>query len=85
MEVTDSMVRHELVDSKSDTEVAHSHLNGDCLHVGTFLGQKRPRETETLENLDVVLTTYSTLTKDYQTHKMLQNLHWFRVILDEGI
>ena len=36
-------------------------------------------------NHDIVLTTYATLVADFKRHRVLHDLEWFRVILDEGM
>lgn len=35
-------------------------------------------------NQDIVLTTFATLVADLKRDKVLFNVEWFRVILDEG-
>jgi SNF2 family DNA or RNA helicase len=35
-------------------------------------------------NHDMVLTTFATLVADFKRRKVLHNLEWFRVVLDEG-
>jgi SNF2 family DNA or RNA helicase len=61
-----------------------SHLAENYLNVATFHGSDRVDEPEAFINLDLVLTTYSTLVKDHQNAGVLHRLKWFRIILDEG-
>ena len=48
------------------------------------MGTSRLEDAEMLEHADLVLTTYSTLVKDHQNRRLLYQLQWFRVILDEA-
>lgn len=63
-----------------------SHLRPGILSVAIFHGEQRARTSQDLLNHDVVLTTYSTLMADSSPkgRHVLQEISWFRVILDEG-
>ena len=51
-----------------------------------FHGQDRERGFSNLRDFDIILTTYATLAKDFSNEpSILFQLHWFRVVLDEGI
>jgi SNF2 family DNA or RNA helicase len=58
--------------------------NSITSHLATFHGSDRGDEPRAFINLDMVLTTYSTLVKDHQNAGVLHRLKWFRIILDEG-
>lgn len=66
------------------TDLVTSHIAENYLNVATFLGNDRGNEPRAFTSSDLVLTTYSTLVKDYQNAGILHRLKWFRVILDEG-
>jgi SNF2 family DNA or RNA helicase len=62
------------------------HIARNSLKVHKFHGRNREEIPSRLRDFDVVLTTYSTLVKDYsQGAGVLFHLLWFRVILDEGM
>jgi len=54
------------------------------LKIAHFHGDNRAKTTEELQDYDVVLTTYRTLASDWKGRQVLQELEWFRVVLDEG-
>lgn len=60
------------------------HIKPGTLRVCTFHGSNRARRSEDIVDNDVVLTTYHTLVADWKSHRLLQELMWFRVVLDEG-
>ena len=60
------------------------HLRSDTLRVALFHGDSRTKTTEALVDHDVVLTTYRTLALDKKGRRVLQEMGWFRVVLDEG-
>ncbi|KAI1076545.1 SNF2 family N-terminal domain-containing protein [Whalleya microplaca] len=65
------------------TEIA-KHLGPNILRVATFHGAGRAKCFQDIVDHDVVLTTYHTLVADYASKKLLQNLAWHRVVLDEA-
>ncbi|RKK93675.1 hypothetical protein BFJ71_g9469 [Fusarium oxysporum] len=60
------------------------HFRAGSLRVYTFHGDSRPTQPAALMNYDIVLTTFATLVSDCKRRKVLQNLEWFRVVLDEA-
>ncbi|XP_061173293.1 helicase-like transcription factor [Saccostrea echinata] len=50
----------------------------------TFHGRKRVEDESVLTQNDVVLTSYDTLRIDAKKGRILQEVKWFRVVLDEG-
>lgn len=60
------------------------HIKPDALKVACFHGDSRAKATEALIDHDIVLTTYRTLLLDWKGRQLLQNIRWFRVVLDEG-
>ncbi|KAL8707591.1 MAG: hypothetical protein Q9220_007432, partial [cf. Caloplaca sp. 1 TL-2023] len=60
------------------------HLAPGTLELGIFLGADRANDAEELMHYDLILTTYSTMVKDFQQGGPLHELHWFRIILDEA-
>ncbi|KAF2228779.1 hypothetical protein EV356DRAFT_46167 [Viridothelium virens] len=60
------------------------HLAKGLLHTVKFHGNRRETDPRVLGATDVVLTTFSTLMKDYQNKKVLYHIAWFRTILDEA-
>ncbi|KAF3076718.1 putative SWI/SNF-related matrix-associated actin-dependent regulator of chromatin [Trichoderma lentiforme] len=52
-----------------------------------YHGSDRPKDIEQIADSDIVVTTYSTLTAEYQVKSKPSPLHcvdWFRVVLDEA-
>lgn len=52
-----------------------------------YHGVNRPRIIETIVDSHIVITTYNTLTTEYQLKSEPSRLHkirWYRIILDEG-
>ncbi|KAF4989707.1 hypothetical protein FDECE_14622 [Fusarium decemcellulare] len=60
------------------------HFRDGSLQVLTFHGESRPTLPSAMMGRDIVLTTFATLVADYKRGKVLQNLEWFRVVLDEA-
>jgi hypothetical protein len=51
-----------------------------------YHGQHRHTTTKDLDAADIVITTYHTLASDFTgTKSVLQNLEWYRLVLDEGL
>jgi hypothetical protein len=62
------------------------HLKGG-LKVVKYHGPGRPKSLNAIQDSDIVVTTYNTLTVEYQTkseHSLLHQIGWYRVVLDEG-
>jgi len=62
----------------------HSHVKPDILRICIFHGSSRPKSPEGVIDHDLVLTTYATLSADSKDLKILQEIEWYRVVLDEG-
>ncbi|KAH8706297.1 SNF2 family N-terminal domain-containing protein [Ilyonectria robusta] len=60
------------------------HFKSHTLDVGFFHGDGRAKTPDVLIEHDVVLTTYRTLAADWRGKKVLQNIAWLRVTLDEA-
>jgi len=50
-----------------------------------YHGSKRKNLLSTVEDVDIVLTTYHTMVSDGETSGPLHKVDWFRVVLDEGM
>ena len=61
-----------------------SHVEPGTLKVCIFHGLSRPKSPEGVIDHDLVLTTYATLSADSNVHRVLQEIEWYRVVLDEG-
>lgn len=65
----------------------YRHLQNG-IRVVKYHGEKRPKTAEDLEDPDIVVTTYHTLTAEYLVGKgknsPLYQLGWYRIVLDEG-
>ncbi|KAK5653816.1 hypothetical protein OQA88_7974 [Cercophora sp. LCS_1] len=58
---------------------------GEALKIVRYHGQGRTKELDDLENSDLVITTYNTLSTEFALKKsLLHKLFWFRVVLDEA-
>ncbi|KAK6857174.1 hypothetical protein PG995_007361 [Apiospora arundinis] len=60
------------------------HLEPDTVRLCIFHGNNRANAMEDIIDNDVVLTTYHTLVSDRKTRRLLQDIMWFRVVLDEA-
>lgn len=60
------------------------HVKPDALKTSIFHGQSRPKSPKDLIDHDIVLTTYAVLAADCKDLKILQQISWYRVVLDEG-
>lgn len=68
------------------SNILHRHLKGG-LKIIIYHGPGRPNDPEMISDSDIVLTTYNTLTAEYQIKSKPSTLHrigWYRVVLDEG-
>ncbi|KAI1488686.1 SNF2 family N-terminal domain-containing protein [Biscogniauxia mediterranea] len=62
------------------------HLKGG-LKVIKYHGSGRPKDLDTIQDSDIVVTTYNTLTTEFQIKSESSSLHrigWYRVVLDEA-
>ena len=60
------------------------HLN-ETLKTVKYHGQKRETQLAVIEDSDIVITTYHTLAADFAAKaSRLNEIVWFRVVLDEG-
>ena len=67
------------------------HVDHGTLRYHTYYGKNRNRTQLELEQLDLVITTYSVVSKEFQKGLLsqdgpgqLHNVIWHRVVLDEG-
>ncbi|KAK4466315.1 SNF2 family N-terminal domain-containing protein [Cladorrhinum samala] len=49
-----------------------------------FHGATRASSLEGMSGYDIVLTTYGVLCADFKSGRLLQNIEWFRIVLDEA-
>jgi SWI/SNF-related matrix-associated actin-dependent regulator of chromatin subfamily A3 len=61
-----------------------SHVKPNTLSICIFHGSSRPKSSDGVVDHDLVLTTYATLSADSKDLKVLQEIEWYRVVLDEG-
>ena len=62
------------------------HVNPGLLEVYKYHGIAKEIDVDSLIGNDVVLTTYASLASDVARRTSpLQQIMWFRVVLDEGI
>ncbi|RSL61430.1 hypothetical protein CEP54_006267 [Fusarium duplospermum] len=60
------------------------HFRDGSLRVLIFHGESRPTLPTAMKDHDIVLTTFATLVADFKRGKVLHNVEWFRVVLDEA-
>ncbi|RMJ07766.1 hypothetical protein CDV36_012618 [Fusarium kuroshium] len=60
------------------------HFRDGSLRVLIFHGESRSTLPTAMKDHDIVLTTFATLVADFKRGKVLHNVEWFRVVLDEG-
>ncbi|RYP40561.1 hypothetical protein DL767_001561 [Monosporascus sp. MG133] len=60
------------------------HLKSGSLKALRFHSSNRPKLAAAVVDHDVVLTTYATLAADSKGYRILQEIEWYRVILDEA-
>ncbi|KAH6975002.1 SNF2 family N-terminal domain-containing protein [Ilyonectria sp. MPI-CAGE-AT-0026] len=60
------------------------HVQPGTLKICTFHGSSRPNSPEVVIDYDLVLTTYATLSADFNDLRVLQKVEWYRVVLDEA-
>ncbi len=61
------------------------HVYG-CLRVCEYHGRGRETNVDAIADAEVVLSTYHTLAgESAKSTSPLLKIHWFRIILDEGI
>lgn len=65
-------------------DIIQSRVKSDTLRICIFHGSSRPKSPEGVIDHDLVLTTYATLSADSKDLKILQEIEWYRVVLDEG-
>ncbi|KAL9094080.1 MAG: hypothetical protein Q9165_003750, partial [Trypethelium subeluteriae] len=65
-------------------EEIRQHL-GVKLKTVKYHGQRRKDYSTTIEENDIVITTYNTISAEYRNkHSILHNIAWYRIVLDEG-
>ncbi|RTE72192.1 hypothetical protein BHE90_013394 [Fusarium euwallaceae] len=60
------------------------HFRDGSLRVLIFHGESRSTLPTAMKDHDIVLTTFATLVADFKRGKVLHNVEWFRVVLDEA-
>ncbi|RLM62002.1 F-box protein [Panicum miliaceum] len=62
------------------------HVSSDTLNVFVWGGHKKPSAHNLAWDYDIVITTFSRLSAEWSPQKRsaLKQIHWFRVVLDEG-
>ncbi|KAM7209991.1 SNF2 family N-terminal domain containing protein [Rhypophila decipiens] len=66
-----------------ETEI-HKHIKPYALKTCIFHGKNRPTTPDQVVDHDIVLTTYGLLVSDFKNSRVLQNVDWYRVTLDEA-
>lgn len=70
--------------------IHYRHTQPSSLRVTRYHGHDRAKHFSELLSFDVVLTTYGTVTKDFNKiyrggREALFYVRWFRLVLDEGL
>ncbi|XP_031565004.1 helicase-like transcription factor isoform X3 [Actinia tenebrosa] len=61
------------------------HVHPNLINIYTHYGQNKTKDKKFLEEQDIVLTTYQSLSAEFSRGKSpLKEVKWLRVILDEG-
>ncbi|GJC92624.1 DNA repair protein rad5 [Colletotrichum higginsianum] len=60
------------------------HFSPGAVSVVVFHGPKRSENFGSLTSANIVLTTYATVVAEDKGKKLLQELKWFRIVLDEA-
>jgi SNF2 family DNA or RNA helicase len=53
--------------------------------VHRYYGSNKESDIDKLKEFDIVLTTYGTVMAKFSGEGCLYQIHWYRIILDEGI
>ena len=62
------------------------HVDHELLKVHKYHGIRKDIDLDSLVEHDVILTTYATLASGFKKRtSLLQQIRWFRVVLDEGM
>ncbi|KAF5500394.1 putative SWI/SNF-related matrix-associated actin-dependent regulator of chromatin subfamily A member 3-like 1 [Colletotrichum siamense] len=60
------------------------HFDPGVLNISMFHGLSRQQDLRALAGSDIVLTTYATIVAEEKGKNTLQQLCWFRIVLDEA-
>lgn len=55
------------------------------MNVHLYHGTGTLADIASIKNFDIVLTTYETACYDYFRGGVIRAIHWFRIVLDEGM
>lgn len=62
------------------------HVVDGTLKALKYHGQGRKSDPQQLLDFDIILTTYATVSSEHSKDlSPLQNIDWFRIVLDEGL
>ena len=62
------------------------HTLPQTINYHRYHGQNRQTEVSWAFTRDVVLTTFATIAADFcRGRRVLEKVHWFRIVLDEGM